>query len=552
MRWLYNHNPFYLLSACFLLHGASNTLRPAGPPIDPWPMMGLVGGYVVLMAVTGFLVVRFGRVWDDARSILVIVLLLLGEMAISLHEVWLDPRWWMGPLVGVVGLTFAVVVVEGLLRGLRMSLPVLFRGPMYLLFGLIYLYPAVPAAALRGREPELVPWLLYLFSPAAALGLLTLLPAVRRGPDYTRENGTPWVWPLYPWTIFVVLGVMLGLNAYALPQALDPVLTLSYEEAMLFSTTFAPYFLVPILFAVAVLVLEIGVVMSRADRPDPRASIVRRVGLVLPFAGVLLCLPMPSSFRQPNGLFLAEYTRAVGHPLFVTIVGVVLFHVVARLRGCTRSDWGLVAGLVLLASTTTAGAWTPTTPNPWLLVVATIVLVPGAATDSRRGLAGLLLLGLALRSGLGVDWPIPYVVAGCLQVVAMFGRDRFARVVHELLAFTWIAVAACGLVQPSAIGVRADLLHVLVVAAAVALSIARTTPMAMAAVVGTTAFGLGQAAVASWQLLVQNPRWYGLRSLLIATGSFLLAVVISVAKAGGWRWLRGRLRVTESTTELTE
>ena len=84
LRYLYTHNPFYAVSAVLMLYaiwaaysrlefGAGNT----------WLMTGVLGGYTLLLATIGVWIVRWGKVWEDARSILllllVLFLLLLGQ-----------------------------------------------------------------------------------------------------------------------------------------------------------------------------------------------------------------------------------------------------------------------------------------------------------------------------------------------------------------------------------------------------------------------------------------------------------------------------------------
>jgi hypothetical protein len=72
-RLIYTQNPFYLLSVAFVLHSTRLCYRQGTGPFDPWPLMALIGGYILLVAATGFVVVRFGKVWDDARSIFLIL-----------------------------------------------------------------------------------------------------------------------------------------------------------------------------------------------------------------------------------------------------------------------------------------------------------------------------------------------------------------------------------------------------------------------------------------------------------------------------------------------
>src|SRR5437899_12537677 len=86
-RLVYTQNPFYLLSVAFVLHSTRLWYRQGAGPFDPWPLMALIGGYIVLVATTGFVVVRFGKVWDDARSIFLILLLLFVELSLTFDAV---------------------------------------------------------------------------------------------------------------------------------------------------------------------------------------------------------------------------------------------------------------------------------------------------------------------------------------------------------------------------------------------------------------------------------------------------------------------------------
>ena len=59
-------------------------------------------------------------------------------------------------------------------------------------------------------------WGLWGFAPAAGLVFLTLIPAIRRGRDYLLDNGSPWPWPFYPWSVFVFLAVAVCGRAFLL------------------------------------------------------------------------------------------------------------------------------------------------------------------------------------------------------------------------------------------------------------------------------------------------------------------------------------------------
>src|SRR5262249_59934841 len=146
-----------------------------------------------------------------------------------------------------------------------------------------------------GKDAGAAVWRIYLFSPVAAAVILTLLPAVRRGPPYVAESGTPWRWPLYPWSLFVFLMICLGFRAYALSLSFDPVLTQNLSQAMRLDSAFGLYFLAPMLFAVGLLLLEAGIVRNK--------SWTRNLALFVPAICVYLSIPSHAG-SAPYAVFL--------------------------------------------------------------------------------------------------------------------------------------------------------------------------------------------------------------------------------------------------------
>src|SRR3954453_17097728 len=118
LRFLYNHNPFYFLSTCFVLYAFLIAFHSGALGNQAsWMLARLLGGFTLLMAVTGFLVIRLGKVWDDARSILCVVLLLFFAQSVSFDETCVeDPH--VGLQVLTAGFAFAIVLTEGLLGAL--------------------------------------------------------------------------------------------------------------------------------------------------------------------------------------------------------------------------------------------------------------------------------------------------------------------------------------------------------------------------------------------------------------------------------------------------
>jgi hypothetical protein len=197
IRWVCTSNPFYVLSASLFLVGLWVSFRDGAEPAETWALMGGLAGYTLLLAVTACLLVRFARVWDDVRTVLLLVALMFLAMSVAFDAVLItDPQ--RGRACYLFGLAFAVVVSEGVLRGIRLVLPAGFRVPYYLILALFFLYPLALSPLLAGPPSEALEWGLFGFPAAAGLAFLTLLPAVRRGPDYVRDTGSPWPWPLYP------------------------------------------------------------------------------------------------------------------------------------------------------------------------------------------------------------------------------------------------------------------------------------------------------------------------------------------------------------------
>ena len=175
-----------------------------------WSLLLGMAGYTLLLAVTACLLVRYVGVWDDVRTVMLLVVLMFLATSVTFDAVLAhDPMRGVACYLG--GLLFAAAVSEGMLRGVRLRLPLLFRVPYYFVLTLFFIYPvALTPLVARPRSEELS-WALFGFSPAAALVFFTLLPAIRRGRDYVHDNGSPWRWAWYPWTLFGVL-------AFAVPR----------------------------------------------------------------------------------------------------------------------------------------------------------------------------------------------------------------------------------------------------------------------------------------------------------------------------------------------
>lgn len=193
IRWVCTSNPFYVLSALLVCLGLWVSFGGRDGAAPSYALLSGMAGYTLLLAATAVLLVRLVGVWDDVRTVMLLVVLMSLATSVTFDEVLAR-----APARGVAcylgGLAFAVAVSEGMLRGTRLRMPAAFRGPYHLALGLFFLYPAALTPLLDRPRGEALAWALFGFTPAASLVALTLIPAARRGRDYVRDNGSPWRW----------------------------------------------------------------------------------------------------------------------------------------------------------------------------------------------------------------------------------------------------------------------------------------------------------------------------------------------------------------------
>lgn len=252
-RIVYTHNPFYAVSACLVLYGLGAAFQPERDTYYGWILLGVLAGYTTLMAAAGVLIVRLGKIWDDARTIVLTVAALILAISVSFDQMLIE-QTAVGVPVLLAGLAFAVIISEGLIRGTRMRVAAIFRAPYYAILALLYLYPLVLAAVLKGTISSAglqpVAWGLWLFPWAAGAALLTLVPAARRGRAAARANGTPWAWPWFPWALFAIMGGALALRSYWL--------AISFYPGKGMTSPWGFWFLAPLVLGGAVVALEAG------------------------------------------------------------------------------------------------------------------------------------------------------------------------------------------------------------------------------------------------------------------------------------------------------
>ncbi len=437
VRLLYIQNPFYLIGTFLILFGLQQCFGRSESLSASGMLVVLLAAYTLLLAGAAAVIIRYGQVWDDARTILLVIVLLFFMLSASL-----DVHLLYSPLAGtfllVAGLAFSILVSEGLLGVLRIGLDARYRGPYYLILALLFLYPLAPVWLGYFGYYAARSWTLFAFPSLAALALLTLLPAARSSAADEPATGTPWKWPYYPWSLFVYLTVGLAIRSWWLAYSFEPA---KGEDGY-----FRPFFLVPLVLAWSALVLEIG----RARRSQGAVA----AGLWLPVAG--LAIGFLGWGNSPETLAFLERLSAIGSPAQLTVWSLLLFYAWAWLRGAAAAEAFLV-GLGLLSSVVgrqTLDWQTLGQPHPLPLatVVGELVLLAIWRQSSWRAIAAgaMVMIGLGLAAGemkTTVSGPIWFwqwhaPLLAMLLVATMFG-DRLARQLREV---AWRAVPCLALV----------------------------------------------------------------------------------------------------------
>jgi hypothetical protein len=560
LRWVCTANPFYVVSAGLFLAGLWLSFGDPRQIENTWALMTGLGGYTLLLAVTAYLLVRYLNLWDDARTVLLVCVLMFLATSVTFDEVlvveMVDPQGGT-PIRGIVcyvaGLVFAVAVSAGLLRGIRLRLPAGFRLPYYLLLALFFGYPLALCPLLADPHGEALQWGLFGFSACAGLIFLTLLPAIRRGAEYVADNGSPWPWPLYPWSLFVFLAVAVAARAVLLCWSLHPI----GGGANLDRLIFGPYFLVPFGMALAVLVLEMGLVSGNRGL----------LGIALTTPLGLICLTLVGH-REDSVYqdFLAIFSARLGaDPVFCTLAGTLSFYAYAAIRrapGAVEAAAATLTALALVPADFLDRRELVLQPAP-LIGAATLLL--GLGILYRRswrcligGLGGVIGMTLMIPADAALA-PLRGPIAFHLAVLVMLivgtaFEDDLARALRFLAAFLMLLACLGVMLAPPAPPPGVPPLLIDLYAPTVAGMLAgygwwrRHRPT-------LTVAGLIFACwtvVSGWQVYrVCRQLLVGLDYLVTSMLVFLLAMVISLGKAGVLtRWLAAwRARETE-TTEL--
>jgi hypothetical protein len=429
LRWVSCHNPFYVLSAGLFLAGLWLSFQAQAGTAETSMLMGGLAGYTLLLAATALVLVRFARDWEDLRTVLLLVVLMFLATSVTFDEVLiLNPL--RGYLCNLGGLAFTVLVSEAIFHGIRLKLPALYRLPYYLILALFFLYPLGLSHFADQPHSEALLWGLFGFASAAGLVALSLLPAIRRGPPYVQDNGSPWSWPLYPWALFGLLGLAVPARAWMLCWSMHLLPARDWDNLV-----FGPYFLLPFALAVDVLLIEFALVTRR--------RVMHVLALAAPLALVGLALVghrHDDVYQEFLGLFIS---RLGCNPLFLAVVAAAVLYAYAAIRGMPLATEALAGALVALAFVSPLGVeWHR--PEPWhsLPILSAVVLQIGLLFW-RRELWRFILATVIVSWWLGrVAW---WSYTGLRTIVV--GIDHIALSLALFALAVTISLAKAGLLR---------------------------------------------------------------------------------------------------------
>jgi hypothetical protein len=542
-------NPFYLLSAACVIHATAVPLGTSGRGLEPESLLGIVIGYAIVLALITIVIVRRWKVWDDARSNFFILLLLFLELALSADGI-LQASPERGARLLMIGLAAAIGVSELVLRALRLKLPAVYRVPYYAQLALMFLSPLWLLPTLQANDGTATTWRIFAFPFLAGATILSLLPAVRRGPRAIEQNGSPWNWAWYPWTVFGALGGCLALRSYTLCLSFDAVRALRADAAYRLENIFGPYFLAPMLLAAALLVLEASV---HSGKP-----ILRRIALLLPI--LVVAISFPGAGRNAAASeFISRLLDTIGSPVWWVIVASSVYYGVAAVRGIAGARTLMVASLVALAfidRSHTISLQTLAPMSVWPMIAATVLSGVGSLT-SRRSIDWCQTAILAALTVARLDFIVsltvpPVILAGHLAALIALAtgiafNDRLAHHLRHFGAATLLLVslATCvwleGRSDPAWFTPAYFALVTLLILLTAWLRPSRTMRMAAAANLAVAYAGL---IAHGYHYAQRAIRWQGLPTLLIGFLLLHLGLFMSAWKAGAIQQaVRGLLRV---------
>jgi len=544
-RRLSTENPFYLLSAACVIHSTGFSLD-GGLPLQV--LLSLIGGYLLLLVIIGLGIVHFWKVWDDARSIFLILILLMLELSICFDQAISQKQ--AGAAYSLLAITAAsLLVAESILRILKIRLPGIYRFPLYLQLSLAMLASLIPMVLSSTDNGMLVRWSIYGVSVLAGLSMLTLVPAIRASRERVEFEGCPWIWPYHPWSLFVIVWSCLGFRLYLLTISFDPVMELSSAAAYAgMGGIFGGYLLVPMLMGISWLLLEAAIAH--------RHWFMQTLALSLPFGCIALSVQPWNSNSALRG-FVAEQTMLLGSPVWMAALLSVLFYFVAWKRRVPFARRCLVVAMLLMCKISpTTNYWETIRWQAcdqihlfWLFAVVGFLTFVGLQRKNSRFLlesTGWLIIGLGARD-LFAGWVLSpleiqfHLFALSLVLLSVWFRDDSMEEFKVLLV--WYLVLASGrMVLHSFLGIRpllvpsADLLFLAMMSALMYYFHKQQGFKATALFVVSCCYA--STLTEGGRFLTNEVAWKGMQQFLIGLGLLHLGVLASAWKGGFFnKWI---------------
>ena len=409
-KFLFNHNPFYPISAALIMVGLREAMQSwEASAYGAWWLAQWLGAYTILLAVTAVVIIRVGKVWDDARTICLLVVLMFMATSSSFDALCVESPGAARVLL-MAGWVFSMGITEWLTRSAGFKFPRLYRGPFYLLLGLFFLFPVLVSSGWLDQFGIAAAWRVLSFSCLAGLLALSLLPAIRRGAGYVADNGSPWNWPLYPWSVFFIIAIGVCGRSY--------LLTLSFQNDLGNESSFAGYYLVPFALAMLVLIAEVALVH--------KLETLKQWMLVAPW--ILVGLASIPGTSGAYYLFLRDVMLHIGSPLWLSLMVALGF-------------------LIYLGSRRVANYRAATVP----VLVALIGIGPQTRTlveyEPQQAWPLILFAGyhvvMLVRKPTGVRFSFVWlmaVVAACIQWHnTALTRGNFVLPAHLMLIGVWLS-----------------------------------------------------------------------------------------------------------------
>jgi hypothetical protein len=306
-----------------------------------------------------------------------------------------------------------------------------------------------------------------------------------------------------------------------------------------FTTIFAPYFVVPLLLAANVLLLEGGLVS--------RSLAVIRVAMLAPAGLILMALVPPSGKVGVQFVHEILFTTIGAGPLLLTTLAVAAFYGWATLRRVAYAVEALSAVLLILSvvgpqTVDAATICVPPRAFPILTIGAIQVLLAVRRPSSPRWFAAAccIVVGASLEfretAFMAYRGIIPAHLMLCsAMLLGTVFSGRFARLLqHAGAVFLLVAAVAALTVSPAEFGDVPPLW--LIVYAAIAALVAVAYGLLVrnwlyfVSAAATVACWLGIGGLHGYRQL--RPAVSGLDYILCGTLSLIVAMLISFGKAG--------------------